>query len=146
QQAAIADIAGLAAIAIERPDEFAGQRIVIASDELTAARAADALSRVIGQRFEAEQLDPAELGPGLRALFAWLEGTGHNVDIPALHSRYPEVSWHSYADWLGSQRHHLSAICPQEHATLRLVRSSRWGEGGIARRCWLSAVSWVDGW
>jgi uncharacterized protein YbjT (DUF2867 family) len=118
QQAAIADITCLAALAIERPDEFAGERITIASDELTGAQAADALSKVIGRRFEAEQLDPAELGPGLRRLFAWLEGTGHNVDIPALHGRYPDVSWHSYADWLGSQRRHLSAICPQEHATL----------------------------
>ena len=118
QQAAIADIAGLAALAIERPDEFAGKRITIASDEVTGHQAADALSRAIGRQFEAEQLDPAELGPGLRALFAWLERTGHDVDIPALHGRYPEVSWHSYADWLGSQRHHLSAICPQEHATL----------------------------
>jgi len=118
QQAAIADIAGLAALAVERPDEFAGERITIASDEVTGHQAANALSRVIGRRFEPEQLDPAEFGPGLRTLFAWLEGTGHNVDIPALHGRYPEVSWHSYVDWLGSQRHHLAAICPQEHATL----------------------------
>ena len=118
QQAAIADIIGLAALAIERPDEFAGKRITIASDEVTGHQAADALSRAIGRQFEAEQLDPAELGPGLRALFAWLERTGHDVDIPALHGRHPEVSWHSYVDWLGSQRHHLSAICPEEHATL----------------------------
>jgi pimeloyl-ACP methyl ester carboxylesterase len=27
-----------------------------------------------------------------------------------------------------------------------LVRSSRWGEGGIARGCWVLAVSRVDGW
>ena len=118
QQAAIADIAGLAALAVERPGEFAGERITIASDEMTGHQAANDLSRVIGRRLEAEQLDPAELGPGLQMLFAWLEGTGHNVDIPALHGRFPEVSWHSYVDWLGSQRHHLAAICPQEHATL----------------------------
>jgi uncharacterized protein YbjT (DUF2867 family) len=117
QQAAIADITGVAALAIERPHEFAGERITIASDELTAAQAAEALSRRIGRPFEAEQLNPAELGPGLQTLFAWLEGTGHSVDIPSLHRRYPGVSWHSYADWLGSQRHRLAAICPQEHAT-----------------------------
>jgi hypothetical protein len=73
---------------------------------------------VIGRRFEAQQVDPTELGPGLRTLFAWLEGSGHSVDIPALHGRFPEVSWHSYVDWLRSQRHRLSAICPQEHVTL----------------------------
>jgi uncharacterized protein YbjT (DUF2867 family) len=42
QQTAIADIIGLAALAIERPEDFAGKRITIASDELTATRAADA--------------------------------------------------------------------------------------------------------
>jgi uncharacterized protein YbjT (DUF2867 family)/uncharacterized membrane protein YraQ (UPF0718 family) len=38
QQVAIADVAALAAIAIERPDEFAGERIAIASDQLTGLR------------------------------------------------------------------------------------------------------------
>jgi hypothetical protein len=58
----------------------------------------------------------ADLQPGLQALFAWLERTGHNIDIPALHSRYPEVRWHTYQAWLDSQRARLSALCPHEHA------------------------------
>jgi uncharacterized protein YbjT (DUF2867 family) len=116
QQAAIADIIGLAALAIERPDEFAGKRITIASDELTATQAADVLSREIGRRFEAEQLDRAELGPGLRALFRWLEQTPHSVDIPALHAGYAEVNWHTYERWLRSQEARLRNLCPRERA------------------------------
>jgi hypothetical protein len=116
QQAAIADIADLAALASDR--EFADQRITTAADQVTARQAADAISRTIGRRFDTQQLDPAELGPGLRAPFAWLEATGHHVDTQALHRRYPEVNWHSYVDWLAFERPRLSAICPQEHATV----------------------------
>jgi uncharacterized protein YbjT (DUF2867 family) len=119
QQVAIADVAALAAIALERPEDFAGQRITIASDELTAAHAADALSRIIGRHLDPEQLPTADLAPGLRALFVWLERAGHNVDIPALHGRHTEVSWHTYEAWLRAQRARLSTLCPQEHAVVR---------------------------
>jgi uncharacterized protein YbjT (DUF2867 family) len=116
QQAAIADIIGLAALAIERPDEFAGRRITIASDELTATRAADALSDIAGRTFAPDQIDASVLGPGLRALFRWLEQTPHSVDMPALHSRYAEVHWHTYKRWLRSQEAQLRNLCPREHA------------------------------
>jgi uncharacterized protein YbjT (DUF2867 family) len=119
QQVAIADVVELAASAIERPEEFAGQRIAIASDELTAAQAADALSEVIGRHLDPEGLTTADLGPGLQALFTWLERTGRDVDIPELHSRYPEVRWHTYEAWLRSQRARLSTLCPRERAGVR---------------------------
>jgi uncharacterized protein YbjT (DUF2867 family) len=116
QQAALADVAELAAIVIERPEEFAGQRLAIASDELTAARAADALSDITGRTFAPDRLETSGLGPGLRALFAWLEQTPHAVDTPALHSRYADVNWHTYERWLRSQEAQLRNLCPREHA------------------------------
>jgi uncharacterized protein YbjT (DUF2867 family) len=117
QQAAIADVASLAALAIERPDEFAGRRIRIASDELNASDAADALAQVTGRRFEADRVATDELGPALRSLFAWLEQTGHDVDIPGLHARHPQVAWHTYQEWFRTERPRLTALCPHEHAT-----------------------------
>ena len=111
QQVAIADVAAFAALVIERPGEFAGQRIALASDELNAVQAAAALSSVIGRDLEAEQVPADELAPGLRALFAWLEHTGHHVDVGALRRRYPDVGWHNYADWLRSQRSRLRGLC-----------------------------------
>jgi uncharacterized protein YbjT (DUF2867 family) len=119
QQVAIADLAELAVIAIERPDEFAGRRIAIASDELTAEQAADALSRVLGRDFTTKQLPSEELPPGLRALFAWLEHNRQSVDLLALHRRYQEVGWHDYEAWVRSQRARLREICPREHAGAR---------------------------
>jgi uncharacterized protein YbjT (DUF2867 family) len=116
QQAAIADVVELAAIAIERPEDFAGRRIAIASDEVAAAQAADTLSDVAGRTFVAAQLEVSGLGPGLQAVFGWLEQTGHAVDIPALHGQYPAVNWHTYERWLCSQRARLTSLCPREHA------------------------------
>lgn len=117
QQVAIADLATFAARAIEQPDHFAGRRIKVASDELTATQAASAITQVTGRQFVPHQIAETELGPGLRALFAWLEETGHDVDIPVLHARYADVGWHTYENWLYSERHRLSMLCPREHAT-----------------------------
>jgi uncharacterized protein YbjT (DUF2867 family) len=91
QQIAIADLLNFAAVAIERPAEFAGRRIALASDEVTGRAAA----RALGLRPEHT---PPE-APGLRALFDWLEREGHRVDIPALRAGYPEVAWHDYPSW-----------------------------------------------
>jgi uncharacterized protein YbjT (DUF2867 family) len=112
QQTAVADLIGLATLAIERPAEFTGQRVGVASDELTAERAAAAVSGVVGKELYAEQLSVEDLEPPLRALFAWLERVGHHVDTEDLRRRYPEVGWHRYADWADSQRVRFSELCP----------------------------------
>lgn len=116
QQVAIADLIKLAAMAIDRPDEFAGQRIVVASDELSAEHAAHSLSRFLRRDFTADQLPSEELAPGLRALFAWLEHDRQTVDLAALHDRYPQVGWHDYEAWVRSQHARLRELCPREHA------------------------------
>jgi uncharacterized protein YbjT (DUF2867 family) len=102
QQIALADLVGFAALAIERPAEFAGQRIALASDELTALEAARAL------QLRAEHVPPE--APGLRALFGWLERDGHHVDIAALQDQYPDVDWHDYSSW-------AAAIMPACHSS-----------------------------
>jgi uncharacterized protein YbjT (DUF2867 family) len=122
QQVAIVDLARFAALVVERPWKFAGERITVASDQLTAEQAAQALSRAVEREFEAQQIHADELAPGLRALFAWLERTGHQVDIARLRRAYPEVGWHSYDAWLHSQRDRLRAICPGEHARAESAR------------------------
>ena len=91
QQVAVADLVSFAALTIERPAEFAGRRIALASDEVTALEAASALE------LRAEHLPPE--APTLRDLIGWLEREGHHVDIAALHGQYPEVGWHDYASW-----------------------------------------------
>jgi uncharacterized protein YbjT (DUF2867 family) len=103
QQIPIVDVANFAALTIERPDDFIGRRIELASDELTGSQAAARLSHVVSRNIEVAQLDQDSLGPGLRALFSWLDQVGHGVDIEALRTRYPEVGWHSFEDWAAQQ-------------------------------------------
>ena len=32
-------------------------------------------------------------------MFEWLDRIGYDVDIAKLHLMFPEVGWHSFADW-----------------------------------------------
>jgi uncharacterized protein YbjT (DUF2867 family) len=90
QQVALADLAAFTALAVER--DLAGERIELASDELTGRAAAE----VAGLAFEIASSGPAPL-------FAWLERDGTHVDIPALHARFPEIGWLRFADWVDGQ-------------------------------------------
>jgi uncharacterized protein YbjT (DUF2867 family) len=112
QQAAVADLLSLAVLAIERPDRFAGRRIPVASDELTAEQAAETISDRIPRTLEARHAPADELPPGVRFLFGWLESTGHHVDIDALHDELPEVGWHSYGGWASEQLDRFRELCP----------------------------------
>lgn len=112
QQVALADVVALAVRAVESPARFAGRRIPVASDELSANVAADVVSREIRRPLAAEQLDLGELPPALAALFAWLDRDGHAVDIAALHGDHPGVRWHSYADWVRSALPRFRDFCP----------------------------------
>jgi uncharacterized protein YbjT (DUF2867 family) len=98
-QVAIDDVAAMAVLAIERFDALAGQRIELASDELTGEQAAERLSRATGRSYAFERV-PAP--PPLRPLFAWLDEVGFAIDLTALHARYPEVGWRSFEAWARS--------------------------------------------
>jgi uncharacterized protein YbjT (DUF2867 family) len=112
QQAAVADLLSLAVLAIERPDRFAGRRIPVASDELTAEQAAETISGLIPRILEARQAPADELPPGVRFLFGWLESTGHHVDIDALQADLPEIGWHGYGAWASEQLDRFRELCP----------------------------------
>jgi uncharacterized protein YbjT (DUF2867 family) len=103
QQLAIEDLGAVAAVIIERRDEFIGQRIELAGDELTGEQAAAVLSRIAARRFVFREVPLASLAPGLRALFEWLARVGHQVNIPALRGRCPDVDWHRFDDWAATK-------------------------------------------
>jgi len=112
QQAAVADLLSLAVLAIERPERFAGRRIPLASDELSAEQAAETISGLIPRRLEARRTPAEQLPSGVRFLFGWLESTGHQVDIEALRHELPEVRWHGYASWAEEQLDRFRELCP----------------------------------
>jgi uncharacterized protein YbjT (DUF2867 family) len=103
QQVVIEDVAAFAVEALERPAEFVGRRVELASEALTGEQAAAALTRATGRHYEFERLPLDSFPPPLRLLFEWLNRTGTDVDIRALHREHPEVGWHSFERWASAQ-------------------------------------------
>jgi uncharacterized protein YbjT (DUF2867 family) len=102
-QVTVLDIAGLAVHAIEHPDRFVGERIDVASDRVTGEQAARILSEVLGREIPYRQMPLDQVrqwaGDEIADMFQRFEHTTEFLDIAGLHARYPEVTWHSYADW-----------------------------------------------
>ena len=106
QQVALADIAGFAALVLERREPFLGRRIDLASDERSGAEVAEILSRVLGRRIEYVELPLEAVRAGSEdtfRMFEWFDQVGFSADIAALRREYPEVGWHSFEDWAKAQ-------------------------------------------
>jgi uncharacterized protein YbjT (DUF2867 family) len=92
------DMARFAALVIERPDDFAGHRVELASDEMTGPEAAHILSEVLRRPLTHPQTMPGPLAL-MAPFFQWLADTGFHADIRQLRTRYPEIGWHSLQHW-----------------------------------------------
>ena len=107
QQVSIAEVADLAALAIEQRDRFLGARIEVASHSIAAQRMVQVLSQATGRdvTYREVPLDDAraQMGDDVADMFAWFEETGFDVDIERLRSAYPEVQWQTFEDWAGAQ-------------------------------------------
>jgi uncharacterized protein YbjT (DUF2867 family) len=110
QQTALADLLSVAILALESPERFAGRRIPLASDELTANESAAAISELIPRAFEPRQAPADVLPPGVRLLFDWLD-SGHRVDIAALHEELAEIDWQTYGAWARTQLDRFRELC-----------------------------------
>ncbi|HEY6424171.1 MAG TPA: NmrA/HSCARG family protein [Pseudonocardiaceae bacterium] len=103
QQVAIADLADFAALAISDRDRFAGHRIELASIERTGQELAAALSRQLGRTVHYEESPQDSADDDMDKMAAFLRNTGYTVDIPALHTQYPQIGWHGLDDWIAEQ-------------------------------------------
>jgi uncharacterized protein YbjT (DUF2867 family) len=112
QQIAIADLVRFAVVAVERPAQFAGRRIVLASDEVSGREAAAVVHRVTGRPLEPRVVAPE----GLRPLFGWLARNRGSADVAALRRDHPKVGWHRYGDWAASERARFLDLCRERHA------------------------------
>ncbi|GAA2184991.1 NmrA family NAD(P)-binding protein [Micromonospora lupini] len=102
-QVTVRDIAGLAVHAIEHPDRFVGERIDVVSDRVTGEEAALILGDVLGREIPYRRMPLDQVrqwaGDEIADMFQRFEDTTDFADIDALHARYADVAWHSYADW-----------------------------------------------
>ncbi|MEV5238112.1 NmrA/HSCARG family protein [Streptomyces cinnamoneus] len=101
-----ADIGAFAALVLQRRDEFLGRRIDIASDELTPGAIAEALGVATGRPVAHQEVPLAYVrsrSEDLAAMFAYFATVGLDVDVAGLRRDYPEVGWHTFADWAAAQ-------------------------------------------
>ena len=106
QWVALQDIAGFVRIVVERPSEFLGRRIDIASDSLTGPEVANVLSQTCGRTFNyvEESLDAVRaVSADLARMWEWFGEVGYQVDIPGLVRSYPEVGWLGFRRWAEEQ-------------------------------------------
>jgi uncharacterized protein YbjT (DUF2867 family) len=102
QQIPLADVLAFTLHVLESRDDVLGQRIEIASDQLTAEQAARVISRLLSCPVEVAEPPPGQGNP----MSAWLEHAGPAVDTTALRRHYPHVGWHTFADWASTQSWH----------------------------------------
>jgi len=102
-QVTVRDIAGLAVHAVEHPERLVGERVDVVSDRVTGAQAAEILSGVLGREIPYRQMPLDQVrqwaGDEIADMFQRFEENTDFLDVEGLHARYPEVAWHSYAEW-----------------------------------------------
>lgn len=96
------DTARFAALVIERPGEFAGRRVEVASDEVTGPKAARILSEVLHRPIAHSQTVPGPLAP-MAPFFQWIAEVGFHADVQQLRTSYPEIDWQSLPHWAAGQ-------------------------------------------
>lgn len=106
QQVAVEDIGRFAAWVIEHRESMLGERISLASDELSGTEQARILSGVLGTTIryeEAPLLEVRRQSEELAMMYEWFDRVGHQVDIAALRQQYPDIGWHGFTDWAAGQ-------------------------------------------
>lgn len=101
-----ADIGAFAALALQRRDQFAGRRIDIASDECTPGQIAEILAAATDRPIAHREVPLAHVrarSADLAAMFEYFTTVGLDVDVAGLRRDFPEVAWHSFADWAAGQ-------------------------------------------
>ncbi len=102
QKIAMEDLGAFAAHVLANPDEFAGWRIDIASDELSSQESTEVLAGVLGKPVSLMELPVDAIrsfSEDFALMYEWFASTGYVADIDGLRSTYPEGGWTHFADW-----------------------------------------------
>lgn len=103
QLVAVADIGAFVAALAERRESVFGRRFDFAGDELSGEDRAKILSQVIGRPIRYEEIPIAVMrqqSEDTALMFEWFDRVGYDADIAGLRRDFPEVGWHSFADWV----------------------------------------------
>ena len=86
-----------------RPNDFLGQAIDLAGDELTMSEVAVHLSKVTGRsiRFQGLPLEQADatMGHDLATMFRWFNEVGYQVNVAALKQTF-KIPLTTFTEWM----------------------------------------------
>lgn len=105
-QVSVDDIGRFVALIFQKPEEFIGKRLDIASDDVTGKEVAEKIGNQIGRKlgyFRIPIEAIREQSEDFALMFEWFDRVGYNVDVNALKRDYPEVGWTSFDQWVGEQ-------------------------------------------
>ena len=91
QMIAADDIGAFAALAFENPQEYIGQGLELAGDELTEAQTVEIMAGVIGRPIKLAPPAGPPPNEDMAKMIAWFNEKGYEADIPALRHRYPAL-------------------------------------------------------
>jgi uncharacterized protein YbjT (DUF2867 family) len=100
---AVRDIGEFGAAAFMRPNDFLGQAIDLAGDELTMPEVAAQLSKVAGRSITFQELPleqaQATLGDDFTTMFRWFNEVGYQVNVAALKQKFG-IPLTTFAQWM----------------------------------------------
>ena len=99
QLTVVDDIGAFVSHVIDQPAAFHGQRVEIASLVASGDELARLLGRRIGRPMRYVEQDRAIADADLRTMYDFFASTGFEVDVAALHARYPDIGWHDADAW-----------------------------------------------
>jgi uncharacterized protein YbjT (DUF2867 family) len=106
QMIALDDLGAFDTHILENSSKFQGQRIEIASDQLTGIQEAEILSKRIGHPIQYRPI-PLEAirqrSEDMARMSEWMSRHGYAVDIEKLRRDYPNVGWHRFDEWAADQ-------------------------------------------
>ena len=100
---AVDDIGALAALAFANPEEYIGQALELAGDELTEPQIASTFAGATGRPVELVQPTAPQSTEDMQLMVEWFDAHGYEADIADLRSRYPALmdlkSWLQNNGW-----------------------------------------------
>lgn len=98
QLISVDDIGKFAAYIFANPEEFMGQGLEIAGDELTEAQIANVFSDVLNKPVELVPLSTPHAYADMETMVKWFNEFGYEADISTLHKINPELQ--TLKDWI----------------------------------------------
>jgi hypothetical protein len=90
------------ALVLRDPGSYVGRRIELASDAPTPEQMAGSLTAALRRPVRCRQTPMAAVRRGsadMGAMWDYLNETGYQVDIAALHRDYRDIPWTSFSSW-----------------------------------------------